>query len=463
MLINYNRSIKYLVIFLVAFLVSILVIRPLVTTSEIYLFLTVVLAISLLILWRPKNIFLLFLGGAILFYNLFLQQTLFYIGNAKVYAQDLIMAALSIYIVFQVICKYRRDVFKSNSTWFFIVFFLWGLLSIVRGYPRYGFSAIGESRWYLLIMLYYFFILFSFHHKNDVPWFLKWMSFFISVMIIERFVLFFFINNNVERDEYLAFRFINATEALLVSYLFIFLFLFLLNRKKISNLMFYSISFILIFIIIVIQHRSVWLSTAGGLFAIYILSKKKSSKILISISLAIFLLFTSAPFVNQFVGVNLYESLKKSTIFLQSPKEDPTALWRLTAWRQELKRTKENPFIGEGLGGYSEWFDGQHWQRVMVHNGYIMALSKLGIVGFFLLFAGLFFWFKEMNQYVKNENEPYYKFIGMALQVTVFMHFIYTAFYDFTMFLWILLSLGSVLVIQSQKKVKRKEGKCLFL
>ena len=111
------------------------------------------------------------------------------------------MAALTIYIVVQITCKYRHDVFKLKSTRFFIVFFLWGLLSIVRGYPLYGISAIGESRWYVLIILYYFFILFSFHHKNDVPWFLKWISFFISVMIIERFVLFFFFRDDLAEPD----------------------------------------------------------------------------------------------------------------------------------------------------------------------------------------------------------------------------------------------------------------------
>ena len=83
----------------------------------------------------------------------------------------------------------------------------------------------------------------------------------------------------------------------------------------------------------------------------------------------------------------------------------------------------------------------------MVHNGYIMNFSKFGIVGFSLLFAGFFFWYREMNQYVKNEKEPYSKLIGMALQVAVFMHLIYIVFYDFTMFYWVLLGLGNALVM----------------
>ena len=136
---------------------------------------------------------------------------------------------------------------------------------------------------------------------------------------------------------------------------------------------------------------------------------------------------------------------------MKNPEEDGTASWRLTAWRQEMIKSKRNPFIGGGLGGYSEWFDGQQWLRVKVHNGYIMTFSKFGIAGLFLLFAGLFFWYKEMNLYVKYEIDFFYKLIGIALQVTIIMHLIYAAFYDFTLFFWILLGIGSVLFSLNRK------------
>ena len=153
MLTKINRNIQYLIIFLVAFPLSILLIRQLATSSDKFIFISIIITISMFILLKPKIIFLLSVGGAILFYDTYLQETLFYLGNAKVYAQDLILAALTIYIVIQVISKYRSDVLKLKSTRFFLVFFLWGLLSIVRGYPRYDFSAIGESRWYVLIII----------------------------------------------------------------------------------------------------------------------------------------------------------------------------------------------------------------------------------------------------------------------------------------------------------------------
>jgi len=452
MLTNYNRTIKYLIIFLVAIPFSILLIKPLVTSSDKFIFLSIILAVSMLVLWKPKKLFLFSIVGAILFYDPFFSELLFQVGNAKVYTNDLLTTAMTTYLVVQIVLKNKSQIFKLKSTIFFVLFFLWGLLSIARGYLSYGFSAIGESRWYVLIILYYFFILFSFNHKKDVFWFLKWLAFFIPVMIIEHFVFFFFFNDNVGRIGRSVFRFINAIEGLLVAFLFIFLLLiYLSRRRRISKLLFNSTFFVLLSIIIVIQHRSVWLATAGGLFAVYVFIKEKSVRGLVSIGLAIFLLFSITPFMDQLVGSNISATLKKSAIFLQSPEEDPTASWRLNAWRQELKKTKKNPIIGEGLGGYSEWFDGQNWQRVMVHNGYIMTFSKFGILGVFLLFSGLFFWYKEMNQYLKNENETYYKFIGMALQVAVFMHLIYIVFYDITMFYWVLLGLGSGLIMNHKK------------
>ena len=94
-------------------------------------------------------------------------------------------------------------------------------------------------------------------------------------MIIAHFVQFFFFGNNVVRIGRSAFRFIGATEILLVAFFMIFLFVFYLNRQiKISNFWFYSLFFILLSIIVIAQSRAVWIATVGGLFAANIFIKK---------------------------------------------------------------------------------------------------------------------------------------------------------------------------------------------
>jgi len=299
MLTKINRNIQYLIIFLVAFSLSILLIRQLATSSDKFIFISIIITISFFIFWKPKKLFLLSVGGAILFYDTYLQETLFYLGNAKVYAQDLFMVAMMIYLFVQLICKYRRDLFKFKSTIFFVLYFLLGLLSIIRGFPRFGFSAIGESRWYVLIILFYFFILFTFHQKKDVLFFLKWMAFFIAVMIIKNFTIFFFSSGDFERVGRKAYRFIYSTETLLISFLLVFLILLSLYRQmKLASLWLNLILFFLLSIIVIVQIRSVWLATIGGLVSVYIFTKKISSKILVTVCLTIFILFIFAPIVN---------------------------------------------------------------------------------------------------------------------------------------------------------------------
>ena len=76
MLTNYNRSIKYLVIFIVSVPISVLLIRPLVASSDIFIFLSIILTALLLFLWRPKILFLISVCGIILFYQPFLMEVL---------------------------------------------------------------------------------------------------------------------------------------------------------------------------------------------------------------------------------------------------------------------------------------------------------------------------------------------------------------------------------------------------
>ena len=136
-----NRNIKYIVLFLAAIPISILLLRPLVDSSNEFIFLGITMTVSLLVLWKPKSLFLLFVAGAILFYQPFLLKVLFQVKNANVATNDLVIAAMTIYVVIQLVCKNRSNIFKLKSTWFFVLFFFWGLLAIARGYPQYGFSA----------------------------------------------------------------------------------------------------------------------------------------------------------------------------------------------------------------------------------------------------------------------------------------------------------------------------------
>lgn len=364
---------------------------------------------------------------------------------------------MNIYIVVKIFLA-KKKIFILSSTKVFIIFFFWGILSMIRGYPNFGFSAIGEARWYILIIFYYIFIILSFTEKKTISQFIKVVAFFIPIMLIIRFSQFYFFDINTDTLGRTAFRFANATEILLAAFLLEFIFLFYINKlTRKFFLLYYFLFFILITLIVIDQTRSVWLATFGGLLAIYFLSNKISIKNILPLVLTGIILVVSLSFISKYVGANISNSLMTSSTFLNNPEQDNTGAWRLIAWSQELETIQKNVIFGEGLGGYSNLIINGKELRVMAHNGYLMNMAKFGSIGQILLFLGLFYWFKEMNRYANNENEKRYKFIAKGLEIALFMHLIYTTFYDFTMFFWIILGLGSALVIIAENKKKRIE------
>jgi O-antigen ligase len=159
---------------------------------------------------------------------------------------------------------------------------------------------------------------------------------------------------------------------------------------------------------------------------------------------ALLLVLLSAVALRPNVGI--YRSIARSALFFQDPLADPTGAWRLAGWQQELKTAFEHPLTGQGLGGYSEWFDGRQWQRVAIHNDYIMYFSKFGVVGILLLAAALGSWHVETMSVVHSEGDRYWELTMRVLQICVLMHMVFASFFTFSVFFWILLGAGTVLV-----------------
>jgi len=413
---------------------------------------------------KAKTFFTLIVGGAILFYLPFNQELLFNIGPAKVYAQDLASLFFTVYLLFALTFeKNRSRLFQLKSTKLFILFFIWGLIAIFRGFTSYGFHTVGEARWYLLIMFYYLFILLVFKQRKDITHFIKLVGFFVIVMIFLHFIQFYFLGLDLDRTGRGAFRFLNAVEALLVSFVLVWLYLAYVSKYKIMpKYNFYLLAgfCFLSTVLVIAQVRTAWVASLGGLLAVLFVSKKRLLiKSMLFVGAAVIFFLAASPLVTSFVGSNVINSIEKSAIFVSNPNKDADSKWRLIIWAQALNDIQKRPIIGEGLGGYSKWFVNGKVLRVMAHNGYLMNLMKFGVIGFFLLFIGIYNWYKEMNKYIKQESDKYFKLLGIGLEIALFMHLIYVTFYSFTMFFWIILGLGSALIISSKNKDERIESK----
>ncbi len=435
---------------------------------SLVLALTLVSILVLLLVAKPRGVFLLILSGLVLFYTPILQSViLLTIGDAKVYPGDLITASISGFLIFQIL--QRRFPLNPRSARLFSLFFIWGIIAIVKGIPRYGYSAVGEARWYILPMLYYFFVSTTFKNQQQIQWLLRWLVYLILLMVPVKFVYFYFLGGKEQlppllfEDPRTSFRFINATEGLLVAFVLIGLLLFyMLGGIKGHHVSLYSIFGVLLLSLITTQTRSVWLASVSGLallgvqVALRLARGKVPRQTFILFNTALVLLIIS-PFIASQLNTEIYEVITTSALFFRNPLGDPTGSWRLIGWQQELEKAMQSPLWGHGMGGYSEWFDGVQWQRVAVHNGYLMHFTKFGIVGLLLLFAGIFFWYLEMAKYIRIEKQRNYKLLGHAIQIFILMHLVFALFYDFTIFFWILLASGTVLTKRGSSKAGPQE------
>jgi O-antigen ligase len=145
-------------------------------------------------------------------------------------------------------------------------------------------------------------------------------------------------------------------------------------------------------IIVITQHRSVFLAGAAGLtcmFALYINRVIVFSKMVMAsmVMLAVIgVIIISTPKFEQ--------ALTKSLKGIVTPYEDETASWRIDGWQQQLDRLVRNNMwlFGEGLGNYY-WLDKSGLWGVAPHNGYLQVVIKFGLFGLciYALLAGKFF------------------------------------------------------------------------
>jgi hypothetical protein len=426
---------------------------------------TLALVFSLFI--KPRTTFYFIIGSLMAFFEPLTQINLFNVGNANVYGSDLMMVSLSIYLM-QRFLRQKLSLYPASVRWASI-FFLWGILSIIRGIPYYGYRAIGEARWYVIMpLLCYYFVLLNFNNKQQIREIMKVGLGLLIVTLVVRIVAFYILGGRQSEwwpfdpeDPRSEFRFIGATTNLLVAWALILLLLFyVFGKLRKSHFMVYILFGLLLASIIIPQTRSVWISTATGVLILIVFVGFHFTRRgiplqgILFLASVVFLIVFFSPLIVSFMGKKLLDSVIWSASFLQNPTSDPTGSWRLLGWQQELEKAMQQPFFGQGLGGYSEWFDGQKWQQVAVHNGYIMHFSKFGILGITLIFMMLVFWYKEIAKYIRLEKDGYYKLLAFGFQICILMDLVFAFFYEFTVFFWILIAICTALVRGHQHEIR---------
>ena len=411
-----------------------------------------------------QRVFNLIVAVHVLAYVSFVQAVLVVVGGRKVYLIDVVFAFFAVSVLVALAGTKPGDAWgRQHSIKVLALFAGWGLIELARGIPRFGLSAVGESRYLVLPALFYFFVLAAYRDRTALQKFVTIAVTLVCVMPLVRGFLFYFRGGRASLVDQFAgsevlsaqagFRFILAGEAVLVASVAVGLLMFVAGQdaaKRRGALLLLATS--LFVVLAVVQVRAAWVTSAVGIAVGSALVARFFRYAALSVGVAAGVLALAGP-VASMLGTDagtrsgVHASLAYSATFLRDPSADVTAAWRLTLWRQALASASDHPLVGQGIGGY--------WKNVgpnglpanqTPHNGYLAVLVKLGGIGLALLLAGVSLWCLELMRFIRREPDPHFRLLAKAVAVTVVMSATFAFFYDFTIAFWVALAAGTVLV-----------------
>ena len=201
--------------------------------------------------------------------------------------------------------------------------------------------------------------------------------------------------------------------------------------------------------VLLVQHRSVWLATAAGFVMVLFLSVKAGCRRAM-VRAAVFggLLLLLGVVVNDVIGGgSFFSNLTRSRLaFLRGAEHDPTGYWRLRAWLLIAYRTwRSNPLFGFGFSE-AGWLDvSGKTIAVWEHNQYVHLFRATGLVGVtvyitFLASCVAFAW-----RLVRAPGLTETRALAVGAFGVLVMNVVYMMLYNQVTFLW--LAVGLLLVL----------------
>lgn len=414
-----------------------------------------VLAVTFGLLWSlvsPRSFFMAAFLFACVFPSEFTQTLLFTVGPMLIYPFDLVIMIMSLALLSKLLLKGFRFLIEDRIRIALLMVFLWGVFQSLRGLFSFGHSAIGQARTEYLYMIPMFYMFGFLSDAQSLAKLQRWLL-FTAFAILATGIYETMMNPFTEGTRI---RFLNATSTLVLSYGMVYYLERLTShehfaaKSRIRSVLL-MVSFVLM--IVIAQHRTVWVSVATMLFIGMLIYTERFRQFTLTVIITFLLTMGALVIFNLQTKGTVFLSIEESAQFLENPNADPTGQWRLLGWGQALEKALEHPILGEGFGNLFYFFDGHEWWGVAVHNGYIMRFLKQGLIGILVFAAAIWLVLRY------GRRSPYY-----ALYLIVIGHLVYNFFYGETYFLWTavgILVLSSVPQRQGtikSKAVVRAEG-----
>ena len=317
--------------------------------------------------------------------------------------------------------------FKLNSIGFFIFYFIYiiySAISIIIS-TRYGDSAFYFIMIANLGILVFFYYLLFFNYDINYNFITKVFGLLGLLVLILAFFDYFkiLISTGITHQSIYNIKATFSHKNILSEVLFILLpfSLFLLfNSNKWFKVLGVLNSIGILFLLIILLTRAVWLSVILGFlltsfFFILISGKEKLIIVLKSKKTYIFIIssvFIIASSLFIYSKMDSFETIKKSTIKIFNTYD--SSQHRIELWKRSIDLAKENLIFGNGLGTWrievlkygnrnlQSKDNITFYQRP--HNDFLWILAEQGIIGLFLFVSQFLFIFYYLYQLIKKST-----------------------------------------------------------
>jgi hypothetical protein len=342
-----------------------------------------------------------------------------------------------------------------------IIYVLYLFFEIIHGFLSVGSASIGISRYSVLDFLIIPPLVYYMDSKENI---VRLFHFLLVISIIAIVIGVLANADNIPllvRGEQKA-RFIDAATVFGYGTALTFGFTFLLIGDKtlryFQDKKYVTISFLILFFIIVMQHRSVWVAVFGTLAGGFVLQNLTGTRharaiirsLYVVAALVILPILVDYIFFNSELIRNLF--LRRLN-FIFNLSRDRNAIWRLLAWVSSIRYTiQHNILVGQGFTKFVWYTSTGDPLDVWEHNQYVHLFRTCGAIGLTLfltiIFRSLYLSFRGWLR--RSDLGVLY----MAAFLLILSNVFYMMFYNQTVYLSIALSvLIAIMRIESKNNI----------
>jgi O-antigen ligase len=338
---------------------------------------------------------------------------------------------------------------------FAAAFFLWMMVEVVRNLGAHGISALGEFRFFYLLLVLPAYVVVFFRTSRQQRNLLRLALLMAVPLTLAMIPLIGSVkgwsvgpkSRFYPADISLALMYGLAVLAIVRSHAVV----------RVPAILVLAAALMTLPLVLLDGHRSVWLAAAILVLGLVATGELPVSRVWKWGTLA--LLLTAASFtVAAMVGLDPFSYVTSRGKAFVAPTQDPTSEWRLAIWKTELARFAHDPLAGEGFGGYFNTYIPELHATITVfpHSLYVLTLVKLGLVGLalYLLLIVSTGWYL-LRTFLSTRGSPHAMgrvLVTLALVILVASHAYYAAYgLDYYSGIWVGLGLAAAIRMSSSK------------